>query len=69
MSLSPYAKKNLDAGYARAMDAKRSIFKAQDEVNYVDGLEDAEKALAAIRSELEAFDRLCKRLVREASGE
>lgn len=55
----------LDKGYRHAMAAKELIFKAQDEINYVDGLREAEDALLDLRNRLEAFDRLCRRLKRE----
>jgi len=44
-------------------------FKAQDQINYFEGLEEAATALAAIRSDLEAFDRLCARILRDAGKE
>lgn len=43
--------------------AKDEIFKAQDVANYVDGLRPVEDGLRHLRSELEAFDRMCRTML------
>lgn len=52
----------LRVAYVHAMRAKTEIFKAQDSANYVVGLEEIEEALRGLRADLEAFDRLCRKV-------
>ncbi len=50
----------INEGLKEATIAKDHIFKAQDAINYEDGLRELEDALQTIREKLEAFDRLCR---------
>ena len=54
----------LDEGYRQAMTAKDHIFRAQDAINYQEGMRELEDALLDIRERLEAFDRLCRKVRR-----
>lgn len=65
----PSPRDELRAALRHSTLAKHEIFKAQDAANYVDGLRPVEDALRQLRSELEAFDRMCRTMLIEFGDE